>query len=196
MPAVVAAAVTSRESSEGGSSASPASSSGSSAQTRQATQIVRLASTTPAETEGPFFTSGSPERANLREAGIDGTPLVVAGTVMSTDCTPIAGAKLDFWHADDDGDYDNEGYHLRGHQFADDQGGYRLETIVPAIYQGRTRHIHVKVQPAGKSILTTQMYFPGEPENDSDSLYDDALLMSVNQDGDGKSATFDFVVEG
>lgn len=78
--------------------------------------------------------------------------------------------------------------------FADANGGYRLETIVPAIYPGRTRHIHVKVQPEGGSVLTTQLYFPGEAENQSDSIFDDALLMSVTGDGD-KLAAFDYVLD-
>jgi protocatechuate 3,4-dioxygenase beta subunit len=150
---------------------------------------------TPAQTEGPFFSTGSPERTSLREAGVDGTPLTVTGSVLGTDCQPLPGAKLDFWHADDDGEYDDEGYRLRGHQFADASGRYSLETIVPASYTGRTRHIHVKVQPSGGRVLTTQLYFPREAANDDDSIFDEALLMAVRDDGAGRAATFDFVVE-
>src|SRR5919109_4468316 len=73
--------------------------------------------TTPEQTEGPFFAPDSPERTSLREEGIVGEPLLVTGFVLATDCTPITGALLDFWHADSAGDYDNEGYRLRGHQF-------------------------------------------------------------------------------
>jgi protocatechuate 3,4-dioxygenase beta subunit len=159
-----------------------------------ATPACGKSSLTPEQTEGPFFSTGSPERADL-SAGVDGTHLVVAGVVLSTDCQPLAGAKLDFWQADDSGEYDNSGYTLRGHQFADAQGGYRLETVVPGLYPGRTRHIHVKVQAAKQPVLTTQLYFPGEARNRSDSIFDDALLMAVADDGAGKSATFDFVLD-
>jgi protocatechuate 3,4-dioxygenase beta subunit len=116
--------------------------------------------------------------------------------VLTTDCKPIARALLDFWHADDNGKYDNAGYRLRGHQFTDDAGRYKLETIVPGLYPGRTRHFHVKVQAPNQSILTTQMYFPNEPPNNSDSIFNQDLLVSLQDADDGKLATFDFVLNG
>ena len=73
--------------------------------------------------------------------------------------------------------YDNEGYTFRGHQFADDEGRFTLETIVPGIYPGRTRHIHVRVQAPDQPILTTQLYFPGESGNQGDGIFDPALLV-------------------
>jgi protocatechuate 3,4-dioxygenase beta subunit len=146
---------------------------------------------TPDQTEGPFFTPDSPERASLREDGIAGTPLTITGAVLATDCTPLANALLDFWQADNEGVYDNSGYRLRGHQFTDGQGRYTLETIVPGLYPGRTRHVHVKVQAENNPVLTTQLYFPGEPDNESDGIFDTALLMDVQ----GESATFDFVLD-
>ena len=146
---------------------------------------------TPEQAEGPFFTPNSPERTSLREDGIDGTAFVLTGTVLATDCTQLAGALLDFWHADDSGEYDNEGYRLRGHQFTDANGAYRLETIIPGLYTGRTRHIHVKAQREGGDVLTTQLYFPNEPGNESDGIFDPALVMR----GAGRSdARFDFVL--
>ena len=145
---------------------------------------------TPRQTEGPFFTPKSPQRKSLLEGG-EKTRLVVTGTVRSAQCKPVPNALLDFWHSDEEGEYDNRGYRYRGHQFADAQGRYRLETIVPAEYPGRTRHIHVKVQAPGKRILTTQMYFPGEPANRRDGLYRPELEMNKK----GPEATFDFVVE-
>ncbi len=150
---------------------------------------------TPAQTEGPFFTPNSPERTSLLEAGITGTRLVVTGDVLSTRCEPVAGALLDFWHADDAGVYDNAGYKLRGHQFADQQGRYALETILPGLYTGRTRHIHVKVQAPNEPILTTQLYFPDEPGNESDGIFRPELLMDLQDVSDGKSASFNFILE-
>jgi len=150
---------------------------------------------TPSNAEGPYFKPKSPERASLLEPGIQGTKLIVAGYVLSTDCKPIARALMDFWHADDDGVYDNTGYKLRGHQFTDGEGRYRLETIVPGLYPGRTRHIHVKVQAPNKPVLTTQLYFPGEPHNSTDFIFRPELLMKVQDAGDGKGATFNFVLD-
>jgi protocatechuate 3,4-dioxygenase beta subunit len=149
---------------------------------------------TPEQTEGPFFTPDSPERTSLLEPGLDGTTLVVSGSVLATDCSPVPGALLDFWQADDAGEYDNEDYRLRGHQFADERGRYRLETIVPGLYTGRTRHIHVKVQAPDQDVLTTQLYFPDEPANDEDGIFDQALVMSVSPTRDGQAARFTFVV--
>jgi protocatechuate 3,4-dioxygenase beta subunit len=123
-----------------------------------------------------------------------GTTLVVEGRVLRTDCQPVAGALLDFWQADDAGTYDNAGYRLRGHQVADDSGRYRLETILPGVYPGRARHIHVRVQAPGRPPLTTQLYFPGEAGNERDRIFDRALLVKIADGAGGTVATFDFVL--
>ncbi|MDL1903090.1 hypothetical protein FBR02_20265, partial [Anaerolineae bacterium CFX9] len=101
---------------------------------------------TIAQTEGPFYTPNSPLRTSLLEEGLTGTPMLLTGYVLTTGCQPVANALVDFWHADDAGVYDNAGYRLRGHQFTDEAGRWTLETIVPGLYPGRTRHFHVKVQ--------------------------------------------------
>jgi protocatechuate 3,4-dioxygenase beta subunit len=151
---------------------------------------------TLAQTEGPYFTPNSPERASLLEAGLGGRRLVVAGTVLTTDCRPVRRALLDFWQADDAGQYDNQGYRLRGHQFSDAEGAWRLETVVPGLYTGRTRHIHVKVQAPDGPVLTTQLYFPGEPANDRDGIFRPELLLAAGRDrGDTRQASFTFVLE-
>jgi protocatechuate 3,4-dioxygenase beta subunit len=145
---------------------------------------------TPEQTEGPYYTPDTPRRTNLLEEGVSGDRLVIAGTVLGTDCRPIANALLDFWQADGDGEYDNEGYRLRGHQFSDAKGRFVLTTVTPGLYPGRTRHVHVKVQKRGGDVLTTQLYFPGEAQNESDAIFDDALVMDVK----GSRARYDFVL--
>ncbi|MEX1018654.1 MAG: hypothetical protein WDZ49_03300 [Litorilinea sp.] len=149
---------------------------------------------TPAQTEGPYYTPDTPARASLLEPDMVGTRLLVAGYVLTTDCRPLGGALLDFWQADDAGVYDNAGYRLRGHQFTDDAGRYQLETIVPGLYPGRTRHIHVRVQPSGGAILTTQLYFPDEPQNARDGIFRPELIMAVRA-GEPLVGTFDFVLD-
>ena len=150
---------------------------------------------TVAQTEGPYYTPNTPERTSLIEAGMTGTPLLVTGSVLTTNCQPVVAALLDFWHCDDGGVYDNEGYRLRGHQFADDTGRFTLETILPGVYPGRTRHIHVKVQAPNQQVLTTQLYFPDEPENARDGIFDAALVMDVQDAANGKAAAFNFVLD-
>ncbi|EME96631.1 dioxygenase [Streptomyces mobaraensis NBRC 13819 = DSM 40847] len=149
---------------------------------------------TPPQIEGPYFKPSSPERSSLLEPGMRGTRLTVAGFVFGPTCRPVAHALLDFWQADNAGAYDNRGYRLRGHQYTDERGAFTLTTIVPGLYPGRTRHLHVKVQAPGGPLLTTQLYFPGEPRNQTDSLFDPRLLMTVRQAGPAKEAAFDFVV--
>lgn len=149
---------------------------------------------TPAQTAGPYFKPNSPRRTSLLEPGTPGTRIVVEGSVMTTDCRPIPRALVDFWQADDRGQYDNAGYGLRGHQFTDDAGRYRLETIVPGHYPGRTRHVHVKVQAPNQPVLTTQLYFPGEPANQRDGIFSPELVMKVREGQTGKLAAFDFVL--
>jgi protocatechuate 3,4-dioxygenase beta subunit len=151
-------------------------------------------STTPAVTEGPYYKAGSPERTSLVEATTAGTRVVITGYVYDRNCQPIPHAWLDFWQADASGAYDNSGYKLRGHLYTDASGIYKLETIVPGEYPGRTVHIHVKVQAPNGPILTTQLFFPGVTRNNSDSIYNQALLMSVQDTAAGKIATFSFVL--
>ena len=150
---------------------------------------------TPAETAGPFFKPRSPERTSLLEPGLNGKRLELSGRVYGRSCTPLAGALLDFWQADDRGAYDNDGFRLRGHQHADAQGRYRLSTILPGAYAGRTRHIHVRVQPAGGHVLTTQLYFPGEKRNGSDGLFRGELLMSLETNASPQQGRFHFLLD-
>ncbi len=150
---------------------------------------------TPRQTEGPFFKPRSPERADLIEPGMKGRPIELAGFVLDPACRPLAHALLDLWQADDAGDYDNAGFRLRGHQFTDAEGHYRFRTIVPALYPGRTRHFHLKVQPPGGRLLTTQLYFPDEPMNRRDGLFRKELLMRVAPASQDLDARFDFVLD-
>lgn len=149
---------------------------------------------TPAETEGPFFKAGSPQRTSLIDPGMAGTRLTITGRVLTVGCQPVPGALLDFWQANASGSYDNSGFRLRGHQSTDALGSYSLQTIVPGEYPGRTEHIHVKVAAPGRATLTTQMYFPGASRNQSDPLFNQALVVHVTDSAGGEAATFDFVL--
>ena len=152
------------------------------------------ASVTPSLTEGPYYKSGSPEQANLYQDSIAGTRLVVTGYVYDTNCQPVANAWLDFWQADGNGNYDNSGYILRGHQYTDANGRFQLTTVVPGLYPGRTEHIHVKVQAPGGQTITSQLFFPGVAQNDSDGIYNASLLLSITEAGDGLEGQYNFVV--
>ncbi|BCH21966.1 intradiol ring-cleavage dioxygenase [Mesorhizobium sp. L-8-10] len=149
---------------------------------------------TPSQTEGPFFTPNSPEKQDFASEAPGGERITIAGYVLTQDCRRVAKALVELWHADETGKYDNDGYKLRGHQFSDAEGRWWFNTVVPGLYPGRTRHFHVKVQRPGARILTTQLYFPGEPGNAVDTIFNDALLLDVTSGGDGKFGRYDFVV--
>jgi protocatechuate 3,4-dioxygenase beta subunit len=148
---------------------------------------------TEEETSGPFFLPNSPAKINFREAGVDGPPIDLTGLVLDKNGRPLSGVLLDFWHADGDGQYDFQGFRCRGHQFTDLRGYYTLQTVVPGLYPGRTRHFHVRFQSAHTSVRSTQLYFPGEQMNQSDALFRPDLLIKIGLGG--RRATFNFVVE-
>jgi protocatechuate 3,4-dioxygenase beta subunit len=150
---------------------------------------------TPQETVGPAFEPNSPLKNNFRESGVTGALVTLAGFVLDRKGKPIKGALLDFWHADADGQYDFNGFRCRGHQFSEANGRYELQTILPGVYPGRTRHYHVRLQAPPGSVLTTQLYFPGEPRNNSDFLFRRDLLLNVHDTDHGRLANFNFVLE-
>jgi protocatechuate 3,4-dioxygenase beta subunit len=148
---------------------------------------------TPQETIGPAFEPNSPIKSNFRESGITGEPVTLTGFVLDRKGKPIKGALLDFWHADADGQYDF--VRFRGHQFSEVNGRYELQTILPGIYPGRTRHYHVRLQAAPGPILTTQLYFPDEPRNNLDGLFRRDLLLNIRDANPGRLANFNFVLD-
>jgi len=151
---------------------------------------------TEAQTDGPFFKPRSPERADLRESGAGARTVELSGQVLTRACRPVARALVDLWHADEKGHYDERGNRYRGHVFADSDGRYRFLTIMPALYPGRTRHYHVKVQAPSRPVLTTQLYFPAdEAANRRDGLFRPALLMQVTPASEPLSARFNFVLD-
>jgi protocatechuate 3,4-dioxygenase beta subunit len=151
---------------------------------------------TPAVEEGPYYKPGSPERRNITSSDTPGKKLVIEGRVLDTQGRPVPHAWLDFWHADGNGHYDNDGYNLRGHQYADNEGRYHLETVRPYQYLFRAPHVHAKVRAGeGSPVLTTQLFFPGEERNATDPIFEKCTLMDVTETAEGQKATLDFVVE-
>ena len=151
--------------------------------------------------KGPFHTPGSPERSVLWDDDPTGERLIVRGRVRGVDCSVVPGATLDFWEANKtEGLYDNEGFLLRGHQVADAEGGYELRAIVPGRYlngaEYRPQHIHVIVSAPGYVPITTQLYFEGDPYNETDAFIVDSLIMDPKPNDEGVlEAEFDFVLE-
>ena len=143
---------------------------------------------TQSQTEGPYYKPDTPERNSLFEEGMPGTRLVLVGYVLDQNCQPLLNAWLDFWQADANGEYDNTGYRLRGHQFTDAQGRYYLETILPGLYSSRPiEHIHVKLRHEGGQEITSQLYFSQQPV--------EGLTVALEERGDYMLGYFNFVVQ-
>jgi hydroxyquinol 1,2-dioxygenase len=150
---------------------------------------------TEATVFGPFFVDGSPGitiGGDIAQ-GASGQPCWVSGTVRGTDRTPVGGARLDVWEADDDGRYDvqhpdgrTQG---RGHLFTDDQGRYGFWGVTPTPYpiphdgpvgdlltaagRGpmRAAHLHFMVTAAGYHRLVTHIFVRGDAHQDSDAVF-------------------------
>lgn len=132
--------------------------------------------TSPAETAGPFPTK-SPSSLVTSDIRSDrtGTPLTLKVTInnKNSNCAALAGAIVDIWHCDKDGNYSEYGgtgmqstnytsvHFLRGRQTTNAAGLVQFTTVFPGWYSGRAPHIHVHVYNAsGTSLLVTQIAFP------------------------------------
>ena len=98
------------------------------------------AAATPATVLGPFHIDGSPELgyAGDMSEGLPGVPLYISGTVRGLDGTPVGGAVLDVWQADEDGAYEAqlpvEEARLRAKYTTREDGTYCIRTIAPKGY--------------------------------------------------------------
>jgi len=126
----------------------------------------------PETTEGPYYIDPKLVRQDITE-GRSGIPLRMQLQVVTADCRPLAGARIDIWQCDAQGDYSgyaNMGSNrdngttgqtfLRGTQMTDRNGIVTFDTIYPGWYRGRTTHIHYKVFLDQKTVLTSQIFFP------------------------------------
>lgn len=176
---------------------------------------------TPPQILGPFypFMHTPVESGDLTGGGqAKGIILYLSGRVLTADGTPVAGAKIEIWQANAAGRYahpndDNLAAALdeKFNGFAvtttDSQGGYAFKTVRPAAYPaapGRWRPAHIHFSVTAKyEQLVTQMYFKGDPYNDSDSWLNSAsrkdLLIvdpvaAVGHEPGAQAVTFDIVL--
>ena len=99
---------------------------------------------------GPMYKPDAQVRSNV------GTGYVLSGMVKSSrDCAPVKGAKIEFWLAGPDKEYDDK---HRATMFSEASGAYRFESNFPPGYFGRPPHIHVRVSAVGFGTLVTQHY--------------------------------------
>jgi protocatechuate 3,4-dioxygenase, beta subunit len=152
---------------------------------------------TPSQTEGPYYPPTKPaDRDNDltlvsgQSGTAAGTALLLGGTLVRQDGTPIAGATVEIWQVDENGIYlhpqqpeasRDKNFQSYGESVTDAAGNWSFRTINPPAYEGRPKHIHVKVRIDGREVLTTQIYFEGDPllANDGVSRGSDISLMTI-----------------
>lgn len=176
--------------------------------------------------EGPYYMAGSPDMGwngtiPMRDDE-PGTPLVFSGQVRAVDGTPLKGAKVELWHADDLGFYSQFApglpeWNLRGTWTTTDDGAFEIHTIRPAPYQiptegacgqliaaaawhaWRPAHMHFKVSAPGYELITSQLYFPGDAHNEDDiaSAVKPELMLDPHPapNGEGETVRYDFVLD-
>jgi protocatechuate 3,4-dioxygenase beta subunit len=159
---------------------------------------------TAEDIEGPYYKPDAPLLApdakgrSILSPEQPGERIVLEGRVLGLDCAPLADGELDLWHADAAGTYDLKGFVLRGRVRTASDGRFAIDTVLPGRYLNgatyRPRHLHLKVRAAGHAELTTQLYFPGDPYNDSDPFFDDRLLVAEEVAGGERYARFEFVL--
>lgn len=119
---------------------------------------------------GPFYRPGSPVRKSLVIPGEEGQRIELTGIVRHKDCiTPYKNAKVELWHCDAKGVYDNStpDFRYRGTVFTDEKGRYAFQTIMPVPYDAggghmRPAHFHLMITGEGYQAMVTQLYFTGD----------------------------------
>ncbi|MFJ8714197.1 intradiol ring-cleavage dioxygenase [Streptomyces violaceus] len=157
----------------------------------------RAPGATEATVLGPFHMTESP----VRRLGDDidlvggGETCVVSGRVLARDGTPLPGAVVDVWQADDKGYYDVQQPGVqpagngRGLFTADAEGRFWFRTCVPAAYPiptdgpvggllraagrhpYRPAHIHFIATAEGHIPVTTHIFVAGGEYLDSDAVF-------------------------
>jgi hydroxyquinol 1,2-dioxygenase len=144
---------------------------------------------------GPFFVEGSPafDHGDDLAAGAPGRPCVVRGRVAGVDGSPVAGARVDVWQADEDGLYDvqyaDDATRGRGHLETDEDGRFWFWTVLPVAYPipsdgpvgellraaGRSpmrpAHIHFMIAAEGYERLITHVFTAGDEHLGSDAVF-------------------------
>lgn len=147
---------------------------------------------TPAQTEGPFYPvkdqldkDNDLTQVKGRSGKAKGQVVYVMGQVKDENCNPVQSVLVEIWQACASGRYNHAGdpnpaeldlnFQYWGRSISDEKGNYLFKTIVPGHYPAsntwiRPPHIHVKVGRRGFHELTTQMYFEGNPYNETDRI--------------------------
>lgn len=153
---------------------------------------------TPRTIEGPLYVAGAPEVQGTGRmddgSDTDGEVMWLNGQVRDTQGNPVAGAKVEVWHANSKGGYSffdptQSEYNLRRTIITDSDGRYAVRSIIPSGYGcppdsptqevlnllgrhgERPAHIHYFISAPGYQHLTTQINLAGDPYTFDDFAY-------------------------
>jgi protocatechuate 3,4-dioxygenase beta subunit len=172
---------------------------------------------------GPFYAPRSPQRdfgETMVERDDGDAVAILRGRVTDVDGRPIAGATLDVWQNASNRLYAIQDpaqpqFNLRGIYTTDANGKYELRTIKPVSYPipsdgpvgrmleltgrhpWRAAHIHLLVQAAGFTPLTTEVFDADSDYLESDAVFGVApgLILTFEPDERGMcAATFNIVL--
>ena len=141
----------------------------------------------PSQGEGPYYPVSKPQDRDNDLLVLDGgsptsvgTPLEIFGLLVYDDGPPVVGAAVEIWQVDGSGIYDHPNapdtanrdpnFQFYGEAVTDADGFWTFLTVDPVPYESRPRHIHTKIKIDGVEVLTTQIYFDGDPLLDGDGL--------------------------
>lgn len=149
---------------------------------------------TPHQILGPFYPlkpldqNSDLTRVPGRPGRAEGQVLNVMGRVLNLKGEPVRNAKVEVWQANSHGRYTHASdpnpapldSNFEGSAIltTDSDGRYRFKTIKPAAYPAgpntmRPAHIHFQVS-GQQDRLVTQMYFEGDPYNNTDRFLQSA----------------------
>ncbi len=116
---------------------------------------------TPNSALGPFFNPHAPSMPYFADltGGVPGDRVVVHGQVKTLTGESIAGAHIDLWQTDEDGNYDVQvgaDINLRGKFVTDEEGRYACVTV-------RAHHYDVPMDGTGGKMLRTMGRTGGRP---------------------------------
>lgn len=157
--------------------------------------------------DGPYYGPQTQASSDIVAPGTPGEPMVFEGHVLRTTGEPVVGATVEIWQTHGDGDYDLTGTNCRGHQFTDENGAFRFNTVRPigygvaslsciGILDFRAAHIHVKIRTDEKEI-TTGIFFADDPRCKQDVGYrmiGHKTVFDLEKTDEGLTARFDFVL--
>jgi protocatechuate 3,4-dioxygenase beta subunit len=168
--------------------------------------IAQVCELTTSDIEGPFYVEGSPIRTQIAHPDEPGIRLFINGQVKGIDCQPLQNAMVEVWQADDDGCYSifnvcengviEDEFKLRGTIITNADGSYGYESILPANYANRPRHIHYKITAPDGTSLITQLYFENDPLCENDPWCGDAddRIIPLVDDNGALEGTFDITL--